>query len=504
MTSRRLPALTVSLSLAAVAAATLSGLSPAAADERGDVAGGLAWQSCGVAEFDEAGIECATVAVPEDRRDPAAGTVTLAVVRHRSSGTAAERIGSLVFNPGGPGGSGVTSIAGIWTALPDEVQRRFDLVSWDPRGVGATVPALEDCGQPWPRRPLTGPVSWSSVVQRFQRDLAAANRACARANPGELEHVGTMENVADLDRIRAALGEERLTYWGLSYGTRIGYVYALLYPERVRAIVLDGSIDPASTALSLTEGGAAPDQAYGSFADAYPESSNRLAELLAALDTRTVALADGQRLDRWVVLDFVYGMVAQQSAYPVIAQFIDLWHAAVFAAGATQQEAAAAGAVGVAFQRSMPNSNAGGVFSVTNCTDYADRPSLARITSAVRWEHRLGPRYGGSLATMYGLGCAGLDYQPDPVPVITGEGSPVPVLILGATRDGSTIMQWTARMARAFPNSRTVTYAGGQHVTWGAFSGSDCVNRVANRYVIDLVLPATDRGCSNTVEVAQP
>ena len=471
---------------------------------RGDVAtSGLEWGDCGDPAFDEAGVQCATLDVPLDRRDPGAGTVTLAMARRPATGSPNDRLGSLVFNPGGPGGSGTASLPGLWSALPVEVTRRFDVVSWDPRGVGATVPALEDCAQPWPRRPLTGPVDWTSVITRFQRDLAAANRACARANPGELAHVGTMENVADLDRIRAALGDDKLTYWGLSYGTRIGYVYALTYPDRVRAMVLDGSIDPASTALSLTEGGAAPDQAYGSFANAYPESDRRLTELLAVLDTRTVALPRGQRLDRWVVLDFVYGLVAQQAQYPVIAQFIDTWHMAVFGEGAEQQDAALGGAIGVDFQRNLPNSNAGGVFSVTNCTDYADRAGLGRIEAAVRWEDRLAPRYGASLATMFGLGCAGLDHAPDPVPVITGDGSPVPVLILGASRDGSTIVQWTARMSRAFPNSRTVTYAGGQHVTWG-LADSPCVNRIANRYVLELTLPATDRGCPNTVSVAQP
>ena len=94
-------------------------------------------------------------------------------------------------------------------------------------------------------------------------------------------------------------------------------------------------------------------------------------------------------------------------------------------------------------------------------------------------------------------------FEPDPIPRITGAGSEVPLLILGSTRDGSTIVQWTARMSRAFPASRTVTYAGGQHVTWGAFAGSACLDRVANRYVIETVLPATDRGCPNSLAVAQ-
>ena len=142
------------------------------------------------------------------------------------------------------------------------------------------------------------------------------------------------------------------------------------------------------------------------------------------------------------------------------------------------------------------------MFSVVNCLDYAGRPTVDQMVSSVRDQVRLAPAYGGSLATMFASGCSGLGFEPDPVPVITGDGPRVPVLILGATRDGSTIQSWTARMSRAFPVSRTVTYAGGQHVTWG-LADSSCVNDIANAYVIAQTLPAMDVGCPNVVPVAQ-
>ena len=309
--------------------------------------------------------------------------------------------------------------------------------------------------------------------------------------------MSTVENVYDLDRIRAALGEEKLTYWGMSYGTRIGYVYSLLFPDRMRAFVLDGSIDPAGTLIGLAQGGAGPDQASGVFADAYPASDQLLRELLAVLDQRAIALPDGSTLDRWDVRDFVFGLDAQQGAYSSIAQVIAVWHAAVLGTG-EEQAAGLAGSVQLASLIALPNSNAGGVFSAVNCLDYAGRPSLAQAVRAIRYQNRLAPEYGGSLSTMYSLGCSGLTITPDPVPVITGEGPRVPVLILGASRDGSTVNQWTSRMSRAFPTSRTVTYAGGQHVTWGTVN-SACVNKVANTFVISLKLPPMDVGCRNTL-----
>ncbi len=186
----------------------------------------------------------------------------------------------------------------------------------------------------------------------------------------------------------------------------------------------------------------------------------------------------------------------------MIASTIDAWHAAIFASGEAQRAGRQLGAGIVDYQRELPNSNAGGVFSMVNCLDYADRPTTGRILAAVREQKRLAPRYGAALALMYGAGCSGLRVTPDPIPVITGSGPSTRVLVLGSSRDGSTIVQWTARMSRAFPQSRTVTYAGGQHVTWG-FAGSSCVDDVANAYVLDLVLPPTDRACPNVVAVAQ-
>jgi pimeloyl-ACP methyl ester carboxylesterase len=461
-------------------------------------ASGPDWQPCDQPGLSSGGFECATLEVPLDRDDPGAGTVQLALARHRATGTAAQRIGSLVFNPGGPGGSGLDTLPFVWPLLPDSVRDRFDVVTWDPRGVGATRPALRGCAMPFPERPLTGPVDWSRVVREFARSMTRANRECQQRNAALVPHMGTNEVVADLDRIRVAIGDDQLTYWGMSYGTRIGYVYALRHPDRVRAMVLDGSIDPASTLLGLSEGGAAPDQAFGSFADAYPAADAQWRDLQRILGEGTVALPGGQVLDRWVLADYLYSFVAQQRSYPDIAGFVGLAHDVVTRGVAAVPEAADDLAAAVASVRALPNSNAGGVFAVVNCLDYPGRPSLSRQVAAVREQVRLGPDYGGSLATMFATNCSGFSFDPDPIPLITGSGSDVPALILGASRDGSTIVQWTARMSRAFPESRTVTYAGGQHVTW-LFAGSECVDRVATRYVLTERLPAMDRGCPNTV-----
>jgi pimeloyl-ACP methyl ester carboxylesterase len=384
----------------------------------------------------------------------------------------------------------------VWRALPDEVKERFDLVTWDPRGLGRSTPKLTGCATPMPKRPATGRVDWGQIVRDYAATLGRANSRCEERNADIIDHLGTNEVVADLDAIRAALGEEQISFWGMSYGTRIGYVYALQYPDRLRALMLDGSIDPAGTTLALAQGGAGPDQAYGTFADAYPESDAQLQQVLAVLQDSTVGLPDGSRLTRWDVLDTVFALIGQQVQYPTIATAAQAWFDAVLGTGDAQAEGQSLALRIRELMAQLGNSNAGGVFSVVNCSDYPQRPTLAQVTSAVRYQDRLAPLYGGTLSAMYALGCEGLEFEPDPIPVITGQGPEVPALILGSTRDAATVVQWTARMSRAFPASRTVTYAGGQHVTW-LLAGSECVDRIGTRYLLSLRLPVSDRGCSN-------
>ena len=482
------------MSLIASSAVVLACL-PAVADAA--PAPEIAWGACMQQELADAGFECGRIVVPRDRANPSGPTFSIAVTRHRSTGTTEERIGSLFFNPGGPGGSGLASAAGVWGVLPDELRSRFDLVSWDPRGVGASTPALQSCASPYPTRPATGKVDWNAVVSSFLQRVRRVQQKCYEANRGVIEYVGTNEVVEDLDDIREALGEESLTYWGMSYGTRIGYVYALRHPTRVRAVLLDGPVDPAGSIVGFGEGGVGPDQAFSVFAAAYPTAAHRFFATLAALNKKALPLPDGTAYTRWNLLDNVLPNMAQQAYYGALATYIDLVHRAVLGSGADQQEAINYLATR---PKHPPNGSTGGVFAAVNCLDYPDRPTQAQMVAAVESAHRYAPLYGGSLATMYVTNCEGLPVIPDPIPLITGRGSSVPVLISGSTLDGSTVSIWLARMSRAFPRSRTITYSGGQHVVW-VFAHSTCVNDVVDRYFIERALPRMDVGCSNAVEL---
>jgi pimeloyl-ACP methyl ester carboxylesterase len=213
----------------------------------------LAWEDC--AEYPttagESGLlalapeaECARMEVPLDYEDPEGEPASVAVMRVPARG---ESMGSLVYNPGGPGGSGVVGAALAFAGLSDsEITERFDLVGFDPRGVGATQPAVECYTDEEADRGVVALGSQGTTVRFTEEDTRAIMERCAEGSGGAevLPRLGTRDTARDMDVLRAALGEDQLTYLGQSYGTRLGTVYAEQFPDRVRAMVLDGAMSP--------------------------------------------------------------------------------------------------------------------------------------------------------------------------------------------------------------------------------------------------------------------
>ncbi|MFJ8195482.1 alpha/beta hydrolase [Streptomyces sp. NPDC096152] len=207
----------------------------------------LAWSPCSYAP----GFECATAKVPLNHRHPQGRTVELAVIR-RPATDPAHRAGSLFFNPGGPGNAtaGTAALPAAYEAFPRELRERFDIVSWDPRGVGRSTAvrcfrSAEEFAAWSARVPDGFPVgareraSWISA-------FAELGRICEQRLPDLLRHVSTTDTARDLDLLRRAVGDRKLNYLGVSYGTFLGATYANLFPRNVRAMVLDGAVDPVT------------------------------------------------------------------------------------------------------------------------------------------------------------------------------------------------------------------------------------------------------------------
>jgi pimeloyl-ACP methyl ester carboxylesterase len=213
----------------------------------------LDWRPC--ADPSQQGFDCATAQVPLDYGDPQGATIDLAVIRHPATDPD-HRLGALFFNPGGPGGAGTLVLPEVLDFFPAPLRARFDLVSWDPRGVGASTAvqcfateADEEAffaGVPFTFFPVgrAEERAWIDAYARF-------GQRCAQRNGDLLAHVSTVDTAQDLDLLRQAVGDPQLTYLGASYGSFLGATYANLFPDRVRAMVLDGNADP----VAWTNGG---------------------------------------------------------------------------------------------------------------------------------------------------------------------------------------------------------------------------------------------------------
>ncbi|MHB1139315.1 MAG: alpha/beta fold hydrolase [Microthrixaceae bacterium] len=470
--------------------------------------GVLDWTPCSDPAFEEwkridgaglDGFECSPFVRPLDRDHPEDDHVTLAVVKFPATGTAEQRIGTLFLNPGGPGQSGL-GLSEIVYLLPEPVRASFDFVTYDPRGIGASTPALKGrgCNIPKPTRPDTGEVDWKAVLTARQKQVARANERCWKANEALIEHGGTVDGAHDLDALRAAVGDDKITYWGISYGTLLGSTYAQLFPERVRALVFDGNMDPQTTLAGIASAGSvAPDDSIGFFLQA-TGLRTKFDEVMAELDDRTIDLTEGERYTRWDLLDVLndgvdfFPITGDQSWAQAARAVNESWDALF---GSDAEKEAARTALTDATLRSPTTGTAGSLWSAVVCQDLSDRMSNDRQQQLLKRITREAPIYGGSLGVDYLTTCNGYgDAEPRPVLRPAKYGPPIPGMIANSTRDGETPYQWAVNMARTYPTMRAITIVGGIHGTFG-LSQSDCVDDAIAQALISATSPALDAAC---------
>ena len=206
------------------------------------------WTAC---DPPDSGLQCATVPVPLDWDNPDGKQIELAVIRHLAS-RPAERIGSLFVNPGGPGASGVGFVQNLASTIDEWGAGRFDVVSWDPRGTNASTSVTcftSDAARDQFWQGSTIPIT-RSESKAFQRKTIELAQRCGEVSGELLPHVSTADTARDLDALRRLVGDDQLTYVGLSYGSMIGQTYVNLFPDRMRAMVLDGIVDPVEYTTS--------------------------------------------------------------------------------------------------------------------------------------------------------------------------------------------------------------------------------------------------------------
>lgn len=446
-------------------------------------AAGLDWEQC----TDNAlrGLQCATLTVPKDYDNPSAGTFDLAVVRLKATG---RKKGSLFFNPGGPGVSALPLAPVIGKALPKKIHKSFDFVTWDPRGVGQSAGLQCDGGEY--TLPPTGPVDWNAVLSTMRESQRQANAACQSRHPEVVPYISTNATVRDLDALRTAVGDKKLTYWGTSYGTRIGYVYAHNYPDRIRAMLLTSPVDPDATFGGFMRGATtAADTALGLMFEAYPGSARHYRQSMKYLDQRTIDLRSGE-FTRWHVGMVLTDGATDDNDYAGLASFLETVHKA------TQGSAKARRVLNRMGPWPPTTPMLGGATAFIGCLDYPQRLSATEQDDLARQIRATAPitGYGGAQGLMY---CEGVDVTPDPVPVGFTNWK-APMLIIGSTRDALTPYAWTSDMARVFRNSRVVTLVGGTHTSYLS-TGSKCIDRYGTDYLVSRKRPAVDVACQAVI-----
>lgn len=457
----------------------------------------LVWTPCNQANLPK--FECARFERPLNRNKPNGEKVSLAIARLRATGRPNQKIGSLFFNPGGPGAPGLQS-AYQGTFLPDAIRQSFDFVTWDPRGLGASSPSLKECSIGMPERPTHGAVNWTSVLEQRIKQLSTINQTCAKRHKALIERMGTIEVVHDLDALRAAVGDQKLNFWGVSYGTVIGSTYASLFPEKVRTLILDGNVNPWINLTDLSSASLSADDGIRFFLQTNPDLKEPLDRVIRSLNASTLLLPDGSEYSRWDLLDsmLLYLPISMLSD-SYVRTLIETTDQALF--GQINEKIEARKRLQNDWMKSpkVDNNSAGG-FAAIACQDFPQRPSEAELKSKLNQLKKqninnISPLFGGSLATNYLALCSGYErIKSNPIPRARFKNNQAKGLITNASLDPITPYKWALAMARSFPNMRMLTYIGNQHGIVNN-SQSKCVEQVVTKYLLSASLPKTDETC---------
>ncbi|WP_172387014.1 alpha/beta hydrolase [Streptomyces sp. MNP-20] len=470
--------------MAVGAAIAVSGLAAAPAVHASpSAAGGLRWEPCEAPA--QPGAECAALSVPVDWAHPDGPRLDLAVARRKATGPGAH-VGSMVFGPGGPGDSGVDRVVRGISRFSPEVRRRFDIVSFDPRGVGGSSP-VTCSGDLLAQRPSPELKSQADfdATMAYNRRL----RADCRARTGPVfDHLDTTQTVRDLDALRVALGERKLTFHGSSYGTLLGAQYAETYPRRVRAMVLESVMDhsvPTARAFLHAEAATAEDsfQEFVKWCDAAADCA------LRGRDVRAVWQGLLARAGRGELEDPAKPGTPLSSSDLVNKIAFRKFYQADFAGLATA-------IAGMDASKPLPASPTSTAplppATPVFCSDwrlplrdYQEYASLVAMTNTTA------PDLPHLLPIQMALACLGTPTA-NPQHRLDTHGAP-PILVSNALHDPATGYPWAVSVARQLGRSGVLlTYEGHGH---GSVTSGPCMENAVDSYLTDLAVPPRGTSC---------
>jgi pimeloyl-ACP methyl ester carboxylesterase len=451
------------------------------------------WGRCDDAGLRQAGAKCGMLTVPLDHTNPNGPTIELAVSRVKH--TRKPFRGAVVTNPGGPGGSG-TYLASLGQYVPGKVAKTYDWYGLDPRGVGASKPALTcDGGYFGWDRPNYVPRT-NKVMKYWRHTTAAYADDCADAKANQLlEHLRTTDNAADFDTLRASIGESKLTIYGFSYGTYIGQVYASLYPDHVKALILDGVIDPTRV---FYKSNLDQDRAFqksighffawvGKHPRTYHLGKGKKAVLRGyhRLQHRLDRHAAGGKVGPDELADAILLAGYYNGYYPLIAE--------AWSKLANQGKAGGIASWYRALNPKGPGADNGyAVYLATQCTD-APWPNKWSTWRSDMWRvHKKAPFYTWGNA-WYNAPCRTWPAASSPRFEVSSTGLDAPVLLLSETLDPATPYSGALAVRKMFPTSALVAGVGGtSHAV--SLSGIACTDNTIANVLRDGSLPTRKAG----------
>jgi len=451
------------------------------------------WQDCG-------SYECATVEVPLDYENLGAGTVELEL--KRAPATSDEgRIGTLFINPGGPGASGLNYLDVFVPELAPELRDAYDIVGFDPRGVGVSDPVTCLSDERLDEFIAYDPdPDTAAEVREAAALVRELGQACVDNTGALASHVSTIEVAKDLDVLRAVVGDKALYYYGASYGTSIGATYAELFPKNVGRMVLDGALDPQLSIeelnLQQAEGFQTALEAYAAecvsngcpFGSSEDEVLSRIQSFLDGLDENPIETGDPERpLTRALGFYGVAVTLYNQDYWSFLTNGLE---------AAFEGDGSILLMLADAYTEREPDggyaSNSTQVNYAVNCLDHPVDISVTEIEASESEYEEASPVFGRVFAWSL-LGCSNWPIEPALEPLTIDGSGAAPIVVVGTTRDPATPYQWAEALAAQLESGVLVSRDGDGHT--GYHMGNDCVDEAIDGYLIDGTVPDDGLAC---------
>ena len=453
----------------------------------------IEWKPCDGSANTE--VECGNIEVPFDYADPDQGSFVLFVKKHNAA-SPADRIGSMMVNPGGPGFGGSSLADDAQYYFSQDLIDHFDIIAWDPRGTGESTPSV-DCVDTFDEYfALDSPPETSEEKQALIDASQAFNDKCAENSGTILPFISTQASAQDINSLRLALGEEKVSYFGFSYGSELGTTWATMFPETVRAIVVDGAVDP--NASSTEEGMNQAKGFEGQLSTFLKQCSAKATcefhnggNAEAAFD-KLVLDIDAEPLE----VSKERTPVTQGVLFTAVAQamYSDYYWPQLSEALSAAQKGDGSGILQLYddyYQRKGDGTygNELEAFLAISCLDDPGASSVEDVDSHIEDFITAAPRLGGNFA--YGYSCALWPVKQAAKVTITGKGAG-PIVVVGTTGDAATPLDSTRKMAQSLEKGILIVVDANQHTGYGA---NNCVVKAVDDYLIELTIPTNETTC---------